>query len=100
MSDRPGHVVNPYLFVLLALLALTGATYGVALVDFGHPWSDLAALAIALVKASLVVFFFMHVRGSTVLIKVAALGGFFWLMIFFALIFTDYLTRVIVYDLS
>ena len=100
MSDRPGHVVNPYLFVLLALLALTGLTYGVALVDFGHPWSDLAALSIALVKASLVVFFFMHVRGSTTLIKVAAIGGFFWMLIFFALIFTDYLTRVIVYDLS
>ena len=100
MSDRPGHIVNPYLFVLLALLVLTGATYGAALVDFGHPWSDLVALAIAMFKASLVVFFFMHVRGSTSLIKIAALSGFFWMVIFFAIILTDYLTRVIVYDLS
>ena len=99
MSDRPGHIVNPYLFVLLALLALTGVTYGVALVDFGHPWSDLAALAIALVKVSLVLFFFMHVRGSTALIKIAAISGFFWMAIFFAIVLTDYLTRVIVYDL-
>ena len=99
MSDRPGHIVNPYLFILLALLVLTGVTYGVALVDFGHPWSDLAALAIALLKASLVVFFFMHVRGSTTLIKITAIGGFFWMAIFFALIFTDYLTRAFVYQL-
>ena len=100
MSDRPGHIVNPYLFVLLALLVLTGVTYGVALIDFGHPWSDFAALAIAMFKATLVIVFFMHVRGSTSLIKIAALSGFFWMAIFFAIILTDYLTRVFVYDLS
>ena len=100
MSDRPGHIVNPYLFVLLALLALTGVTYGAALVDFGHPWSDIVALAIAMFKATLVIVFFMHVRGSTSLIKIAAVSGFFWMAIFFAIILTDYLTRVFVYDLS
>lgn len=100
LKDAPGHLLNPYLFVLVALLLLTVVTYGVALVDFGHPWSDLAALAIALFKACLVVVFFMHVKGSTSLIKMAAVGGFFWMLIFFALILTDYFSRVIVFDLS
>ena len=99
MSERPGHLLNPYLFVLLALLVLTVATYGAALIDFGHPWSDLTALAIAVFKASLVVTFFMHVRGSTSLIKIAAVGGFFWMLVFFALILTDYVTRIIQHEL-
>ncbi len=81
-------------------MALTWVTYGAALVDFGHPWSDLVALAIATVKATLVLFFFMHLRGSTSLIKIAAISGFFWMAIFFAIILTDYLTRAFVYDLS
>jgi len=99
MSEHHEHSLKPYVFVLLGLLVLTGITVGAAYVDFGHPWSDLVAVAIAITKASLVVAFFMHVKGSTPLIKVAAIGGFFWLVIFFALIFTDFLTRSFVYDL-
>ena len=56
------------------------------------PWL-VVALAIALAKASLVVLFFMHVKGSTSLIKMAAVGGFFWLLIFGAFILADVLTR-------
>lgn len=91
--DDHGHSLRPYVLVLLGLLGLTILTVAVAYIDFGHPWSDLVALAIALTKASLVVIFFMHVKGSTTLIKIAAAGGFFWMMIFFALILSDILTR-------
>ncbi len=87
------HSLKPYAFVLGALLILTWATYGVALVDLGHPWSDLVALLIAMTKASLVVTFFMHVKGSTSMIKMAAVGGFFWLLIFGAFVLADVLTR-------
>ena len=87
------HSLKPYVLVLLGLLALTWLTYGAALVDFGHPWSDLVALAIAVTKATLVVTFFMHVKGSTSLIKMSAVGGFFWLLIFFAFVLSDVLTR-------
>ena len=75
------------------VLILTWVTYGAALVDMGHPWSDLVALLIALTKASLVVMFFMHVKGATSMIKMAAVGGFFWLLIFFAFVLSDVLTR-------
>lgn len=83
----------PYVWVLLALFGLTALTVGAALIDFGHPWSDLVALVIAVTKATLVVLFFMHVKGSTSLIKMTAAGGFFWLLIFFAFLLTDYLER-------
>ncbi len=87
------HSFKPYAFVLGALLILTWVTYGAALVHMGHPWSDLVALAIAMTKASLVVLFFMHVKGSTSLTKVSAVGGFFWLLIFGAFVLADVLTR-------
>ncbi|HEX9735856.1 MAG TPA: cytochrome C oxidase subunit IV family protein [Thermoanaerobaculia bacterium] len=92
MSEHSSSLM-PYVLVLVGLLALTALTVLVALVDFGHPWSDAVALAIALSKASLVVLFFMHVKGSTPLIKLAAAGGFFWMLIFFAFILSDVLER-------
>ncbi|MCP3962771.1 MAG: caa(3)-type oxidase subunit IV [bacterium] len=91
MSEH--HSLKPYVFVLVGLLILTWVTYGAALWDFGHPWSDLVALLIAMTKASLVVVFFMHVKGATPLIKMAAVGGFFWLLIFGAFVLADVLTR-------
>lgn len=92
------HSIKPYVLVLVSLLVLTVVTYGAALIDFGHPWSDAIALAIALTKASLVVMFFMHVKGSTPLIKMAAAGGFFWLLVFFAFMLSDYLERSTLVD--
>jgi len=52
-----------------------------------------AALAIAGVKATLVVLFFMHVKYGTRLTKLAVLGGIYWLGILLALTLSDYLTR-------
>lgn len=100
MSEHHDHhsLWKPYGFILFALLVLTGLTVGVAYIDFGHPWSDIVALIIALFKATLVVTFFMHVKGSTSLVKISVLGGAFWMLIFFVLILTDYLTRVIVFS--
>ena len=92
-DDHHDHSVGPYVMILVALLVLTGVTVGVAFIDFGHPWSDIVAMVIAVTKATLVVTFFMHVKGSSPLIKMAAVGGFFWLIIFFAIILTDFLTR-------
>lgn len=85
--------LKPYVLILVGLLALTGLTVLAALIDFGHPWSDLVALVIALFKASLVVAFFMHVKGSTSLIKITAIAGFFWMLVFFAFVLSDVFTR-------
>ena len=98
MSDHD-HNLKPYVFVLVGLLILTWVTYGVALIHMAHPWADIVALAIAMTKASLVVLFFMHVRGSTSMIKMSAVGGFFWLLIFGAFVLADVLTRPGMLDL-
>ena len=92
MSEHE-HSLMPYFWVLMGLFALTGVTVGVALIDFGHPWSDIVALVIALAKATLVVMFFMHVKGSSRLIKVTAFSGFFWVFLLFAYLIGDVVTR-------
>jgi len=53
----------------------------------------LAALAIAVFKATLVVLFFMHVKYSTRLTWAVVAGGIFWLGILLVLTMGDYLTR-------
>jgi cytochrome c oxidase subunit 4 len=78
--------------VFLALLVLTALTTGVAFTDFGAG-STFIALAIAGLKASLVVWFFMNVRFNSRLIPVVIAGGLFFLLILFAETFADYGSR-------
>jgi len=85
--------LTPYALVLGALLALTALTVLAATVHFGHPWSDLIALLIALSKAGLVITFFMHVRGSSPMVKLSLASGAVGVLVFFLLILSDYLTR-------
>jgi cytochrome c oxidase subunit 4 len=63
-----------YLLVYLALLLLLAATVGVAFVNLGA-LNLILALTIAVVKAVLVVLFFMHVRGSDTLVRFFVLAG-------------------------
>ena len=92
MSSAHVTPVSTYVSVFVALLVLTALTYGVATQDFG--WLNTPiALAVALLKASLVVIYFMGVRYNTPLTKVVVLAGFFWLLIMFGLTMNDYLTR-------
>jgi len=89
-----GHIVpvGVYLAVFAALLVLTAATTAAAFYDLG-PLSNVVALGIAGLKATLVVLYFMHVRYGTRLIPLVVAAGLFWLMILIALSLTDYLTR-------
>jgi cytochrome c oxidase subunit 4 len=81
-----------YVSVFVALLCLTGATYGLASIDLG-PGNIIVALAIAISKAFLVALFFMHLRYSPRLMWVVVGGGLFWLGIMLTLTLDDYLTR-------
>ena len=89
------HVITPvktYVATFGALLILTAITYLVATQDFG--WLNTpVALAVAFLKATLVVVYFMGLRYNTPLTKTVAVGGFFWLIILFGITMTDYLTR-------
>jgi cytochrome c oxidase subunit 4 len=91
-SSHPVTPVATYVTIFVSLLVLTAVTYLVATQDFG--WMNTPiALAVAVLKASLVVIYFMGVRYNTPLTKVVVVAGFFWLFILFGLTMNDYLTR-------
>ena len=81
-----------YFRVYLGLMLLLALTFGAAYVPLG-PFNVVAAFGIALVKAVLVVLFFMGVRSGSKLIWVFSLGGLLWLGILFSITFSDYATR-------
>ena len=88
------HSLKPHFFVLIALFILTGLTYLTATyIHLPGVGNDLLAMAIAFTKVSLVLFIFMHAREGSALIKVCAVGGFFWVLLFFAYLIADVMTR-------
>src|SRR5688572_9217104 len=91
MSD---HLVPRRLYYTIfgILMLSTYLTVQIAFLDLG-PFNTVAALLIAVVKATIVVLFFMHVRYSTRLTWVVVLAGVFWLGILLVLTGSDYLTR-------
>ena len=82
-----------YYTIFALLMFCTYLTWQVAYFDLG-PFNTVAALGIAIFKATLVVLFFMHVKYSSRLTWAVVLGGVFWLGILLTLTATDYLTRV------
>ena len=91
MSEGPVPV-RIYVTIFACLLALTALTTGVAFIDMG-PLNTVAALAIAVTKMLLVILFFMNLRHSPRLTKVAVVAGFFWLALLIGLTLSDPLTR-------
>jgi cytochrome c oxidase subunit IV len=90
-----GHVLSVKLYAVIfaALIALTLTTTGVAFINLGANLNAVIALAIAVLKALLVILYFMHARYSSRLTWVFAAAGFFWLMILIGGTMDDVLTR-------
>ena len=80
MSSNHVVSIRVYLGVFLALLVLTGVTVWAASHDFGG-WNMLVALGIAVLKAVLVILFFMHVKYSSRLTKLVVGSAFVLLAI-------------------
>ena len=89
------HIVSLKIYVIIffALMVGTALTVYAGLIDFPGQLNVIIALTIAVVKATLVVLYFMHVRYSSRLIWVVFTSALFWLAILFALTFSDYWTR-------
>jgi cytochrome c oxidase subunit IV len=85
--------IRVYAGIFLALMAGTTLTVIAAFHDFPWQFNTVIALTIAVIKATLVVLYFMHVRYSSRLIWVIVTSALFWLAILFALTFSDYWTR-------
>jgi len=88
------HIASPKLYVgiFLALMVCTGATVFAAYQDLGQ-WNIVVALAIATLKATLVVLFFMHAKYSPKRTQLVIVCAIFWLAIMLALTLSDYETR-------
>jgi cytochrome c oxidase subunit IV len=92
------HIVSRtvYFAIFGALMVFTALTVFAAFIDLDHLFkgaNTVVALTIAVVKATLVVLYFMHVRYSSRLIWVIVVSGVFWLAIMFVFTASDYLTR-------
>jgi cytochrome c oxidase subunit 4 len=88
------HVVptRTYYIIFAVLMVCTYLTWQVAYFDLGA-LNTVAALTIAVFKATLVVLFFMHAKYSPRLTWVVVIGSVFWLGILLSLTLTDYVTR-------
>ena len=88
------NIVSPKVYLLIgtALLVLTATTTAVSYVELGD-FNAVVALAIACIKMTLVVLFFMHVKYSSKLTKLTVAAGFFTFLVLITMTMTDYISR-------
>ncbi|MDP3717641.1 MAG: cytochrome C oxidase subunit IV family protein [Acidobacteriota bacterium] len=86
-----GHVspVSLYVTIFGALMVLTAVTVGAAFIDLGQLNFSVAML-IAGFKATLVIWYFMHVKYASKLTKLTVATGLFFLVILLGLFMVDY----------
>ena len=84
--------LTAYFVVFIVLMGLTILTVAVSRVDLGA-MNTAVAMAIAVVKALVVILWFMHVIHSPRLTWIVVIASFLWLAVLFVLTFSDYLTR-------
>ncbi|MFZ4627834.1 MAG: cytochrome C oxidase subunit IV family protein [Blastocatellia bacterium] len=92
------HIVSPKIYITIfgALMVFTAVTVAVARFDLASVWGPLniiVAMSVALVKATLVVLYFMHVKYSSRLTQVIVIAGLFWLVILLVFTLSDYFAR-------
>ena len=94
MKEQKTHIVAPKTFISVwaALLALTAITVTVAKLDLGA-LSMFTAIAIASVKAGLVLWYFMHLKYETRLLKLLLLMPIATLAFIIGMTFVDVLYR-------
>ncbi|MCB1884498.1 MAG: cytochrome C oxidase subunit IV family protein [Geminicoccaceae bacterium] len=82
----------PGILVWVTLMALLGLTWGLAYVPMGV-FNTVVSMGIGTLKALLVALFFMHLKESGPVLRLAACAGLVWLAVLFAFTFADYLSR-------
>ncbi len=92
MSSVHVSPLSTYLSIFAALMVLSAITVGAAFVNLGN-FNPVVALAIACIKATLVILFFMHVKYSSQLTKLTVVLSLFFVVILFAETLMDYATR-------
>ena len=82
-----------YYIVFAILMALLVVTVGAAFIPWGSRIGIVIAMIVAIVKATLVVLYFMHVKGSSGLTKVFVVAGLAWLAILMGITLAEYHSR-------
>lgn len=87
-------IVSPktYLVIGCCLLVLTASTTAISYVELGV-FNAVVAIAIACIKASLVVLFFMHIKYSSKMTKLTVCAGLFTFLVLITMTMSDYATR-------
>jgi cytochrome c oxidase subunit 4 len=93
-EENDHHIVSPvvYIIIFAALLAGTALTVVASYIELGI-FNPILAIGIAVIKATLVVLFFMHVKYSTKLTKLTVGAGVFTFMILIGMTLSDYFSR-------
>ena len=93
MNDR---ILNPLTYIIIdaVLIVLTVLTVGLSFMAESGLRHVVIGLVIAVVKAGLVVLFFMHALRSTAQTRAVIAVTVFWLVVvMFVLTFSDYVSR-------
>lgn len=93
MNTKAYAIWRRNVLIWLALLGLLLLTFGIAHIPLGVG-NVVAGLAVAMVKAGLVVMIFMGLRRAGSLIRLASAAGVVWLCFLFALTLSDILARL------
>jgi cytochrome c oxidase subunit 4 len=94
MEESQHHIVSPVIYIIIgaSLLVLTGVTVGASYLELGI-FNPIVAIAIACIKAVLVVLFFMHVKYSSKLTKLTVFCGLFTFLALIGMTLSDYFSR-------
>jgi cytochrome c oxidase subunit IV len=94
MEESQHHIVSPVVYIIIgaSLLAFTGLTVVASYLELGI-FNPIVAIAIACIKAVLVVLFFMHVKYSSKLTKLTVFCGLFTFLALIGMTLSDYFSR-------
>ena len=84
--------IGIYVIIFSILLVLTAGTVFAAFINFGS-FNTVIALTIAVIKAVLVILFFMHLKESSALLKLLVAGAFVFVGVMIGMTFNDFATR-------
>ena len=93
------HIVSPKIYftifaVLMICTILTVMAAEIDLNQYFHGLNIIVALTIAVLKASLVVLFFMHAKYSPKRTQMVIIASIFWLAVMLFMTMSDYVTRL------
>lgn len=93
-GEHEHHVTPPIVYIVIfgTLLVLTGVTVGASYIEMGV-FNPIVAIAIGVVKATLVILFFMGVKYSTKLTKLTVGAGLFTFLVLIGMTLADYFSR-------